>query len=94
MKRLIAALIALLLLYTAAEGYFGLPGLHIRLSPYWAAVIGFMLCSGAYQSEYVRGAFLSIKRGQYLGALALGFGHWQTLRAVILSEAKDLQQMA
>ena len=67
--------------------YFGLPGLHIRLSPYWAAVIGFMLCSGAYQSEYVRGAFLAIKRGQYQGALALGFGHWQAIRTVILPQA-------
>ena len=67
--------------------YFGLPSLGIYLSPYMAAVIGFMLCSGAYQSEYVRGAFLSIKRGQYLGALALGFGHWQTLRSVILPQA-------
>ena len=67
--------------------YFGLPSLGIYLSPYMAAVIGFMLCSGAYQSEYVRGAFLAIKRGQYQGALALGFGHWQTLRSVILPQA-------
>ena len=57
------------------------------LSPYQAAVIGFMLCSGAYQSEYVRGAFLSIKKGQYLGALALGFGAWQTLFCIILPQA-------
>lgn len=67
--------------------YYGLPSLKIYLSPYMAAVIGFMLCSGAYQSEYVRGAFLSIKRGQYQGALALGFGHWQTLFTVILPQA-------
>ena len=67
--------------------YYGLPSLKIYLSPYAAAVIGFMLCSGAYQSEYVRGAFLSIKRGQYQGALALGFGHWQTLFTVILPQA-------
>ena len=67
--------------------YFGLPSLGIYLSPYLAAVIGFMLCSGAYQSEYVRGAFLAIKRGQYQGALALGFGHWQAIRTVILPQA-------
>ena len=67
--------------------YYGLPSLKIYLSPYMAAVIGFMLCSGAYQSEYVRGAFLSIKRGQYQGALALGFGHWQTLFTVNLPQA-------
>ena len=67
--------------------YYGLPSLKIYLSPYAAAVIGFMLCSGAYQSEYVRGAFLAIKRGQYQGALALGFGHWQAIRTVILPQA-------
>lgn len=67
--------------------YFGLPSLRIYLSPYAAAILGFMLCSGAYQSEYVRGALLSIKKGQYLGAQALGFSTWQTLRSIIVPQA-------
>ena len=67
--------------------YFGLPNLGLYLSPYAAAVLGFTCCSGAYQSEYVRGALLSIKRGQYLGATALGFSTWQTLRWVIAPQA-------
>ena len=67
--------------------YFGLPNLGLYLSPYVAAVIGFMLCSGAYQSEYVRGALLSIKRGQYLGAQALGFTTWQTIAHIIIPQA-------
>ena len=36
--------------------YFGLPNLGIYLEPYPASVLGFILCTGAYQSEYVRGA--------------------------------------
>ena len=40
--------------------YFGLPNLGIYLEPYPASVLGFILCTGAYQSEYVRGALLSI----------------------------------
>jgi polar amino acid transport system permease protein len=44
-----------------------------RLSPYVAAVVAFSMCSGAYQSEYIRGALLSIKRGQYIAAMSLGF---------------------
>ena len=32
--------------------YFGLPNIGIYLNPYSAAIIGFSLCSGAYQSEY------------------------------------------
>ncbi len=67
--------------------YFGLPNLHIYLSPYAAAVTGFMLCSGAYQSEYVRGALLSIKKGQYFGAQALGFTAWQTICWIIVPQA-------
>jgi polar amino acid transport system permease protein len=67
--------------------YFGLPNIGIYLSPYVAAVVGFTLCSGAYQSEYVRGALLSIKSGQYLGAQALGFTTLQTIFWIIVPQA-------
>ncbi len=67
--------------------YFGLPNLGIYFTPYWAAVTGFILCSGAYQSEYVRGALLSIKRNQYLGAQALGFTRLETIVWVIIPQA-------
>ena len=67
--------------------YFGLPNLGIYLSPYAAAVTGFILCSGAYQSEYVRGALLSIKRNQYFGAQALGFTDFQTIFWIIIPQA-------
>ncbi len=70
--------------YTQAFPGFGV---NLYLSPYSAAILGFMLCSGAYQSEYVRGALLSIKKGQYLGAQALGFSTWQTLRSIIVPQA-------
>ncbi len=67
--------------------YFGLPNIGIYLSPYVAAVVGFTLCSGAYQSEYVRGALLSIKSGQYLGAQALGFTTLQVIFWIIVPQA-------
>lgn len=67
--------------------YFGLPNVGIYLSPYIAAVVGFTLCSGAYQSEYVRGALLSIKRGQYLGAQALGLTTFQAIFWIIVPQA-------
>jgi polar amino acid transport system permease protein len=67
--------------------YYGLPNLGIYFSPYAAAVTGFMLCSGAYQSEYVRGALNSIKRGQYLGSQALGFTTFQTVFWIIIPQA-------
>lgn len=67
--------------------YFGLPYIGIYLSPFASAVIGFSLCSGAYQSEYVRGALLSIKRGQLLAAQALGFTRMRTIVHIILPQA-------
>jgi len=67
--------------------YFGLPNIGIYLTPYTAAVTGFILCSGAYQSEYVRGALLSIKRNQYFGAQALGMSKFQSISWIIIPQA-------
>jgi len=59
-------------------------------SAYGTAVFVFILCSGAYHSEYIRGAILSIKRGQFIAARALGFNKWQSFTAVILPQALRL----
>jgi polar amino acid transport system permease protein len=67
--------------------YFGLPYVKIYLSPFIAAVLGFSLCSGAYHSEYIRGALLSIKRGQVLAAQSLGFSTVRMLVSIILPQA-------
>jgi polar amino acid transport system permease protein len=67
--------------------YFGLPHLGIYLSPMVAAIVGFSLCSSAYHSEYVRGAFLSVKTGQTMGAKALGFSKLQMIRFITLPQA-------
>ncbi|MHB8907947.1 MAG: amino acid ABC transporter permease [Syntrophales bacterium] len=67
--------------------YFGLPYVSIYLTPYTAAVLGFSLCSGAYHSEYIRGALLSIKRGQILAAQSLGFTTLRMISSVILPQA-------
>ncbi len=67
--------------------YFGLPHLGIYLSPYAAAVLGFSLCSSAYHSEYIRGALLSIKRGQLMAAQALGFTKTKMIFSIILPQA-------
>ena len=67
--------------------YFGLPNLGIYLEPYPASVLGFILCTGAYQSEYVRGALLSIRQGQIKAAYALGFTKLQTILWVVIPQA-------
>ena len=67
--------------------YFGLPRVGIYLSPYASAVLGFTLCSGAYHSEYIRGALLSIKKGQLQAARSLGFSRAQSVFWILLPQA-------
>ncbi|HEU19746.1 MAG TPA: amino acid ABC transporter permease [Deltaproteobacteria bacterium] len=67
--------------------YFGLPHIGIYMSPFLASVFGFSLCSGAYHSEYVRGALLSIKQGQLLAARSLGFSKMKMIISVVLPQA-------
>ena len=52
-----------------------------------ASLIGFIICTSAYQSEYVRGALLSIQQGQIKAAQALGMTRWQTIISVIVPQA-------
>lgn len=67
--------------------YFGLPSVGIRLSPFVASVIGFILCYSAYNSEHIRGAIHGISEGQMTAAQALGMSKWQAIRWVILPQA-------
>ena len=67
--------------------YFGLPNIGISLEAYSAALLGFILCTGAYQSEYIRGALVSIRQGQIRAAYALGFTRLDTILWIILPQA-------
>lgn len=67
--------------------YYALPKLGIYFAPYGAALTAFILCTAAYQSEYIRGALLSIRRGQILAAQALGFTHLQTIIWIVIPQA-------
>lgn len=67
--------------------YFGLPSIGIILPAFTAAVIGFILCNAAYNSEYIRGAIKSIKDGQMTAAQALGMTRAQAIETIILPQA-------
>ena len=67
--------------------FFALPEVGIYFSPYWSAVIGFVLVTGAYQSEYVRGSIQSIHSGQSLAAQSLGMSKMQEIQHIILPQA-------
>ncbi len=67
--------------------FFALPEVGVFFSPYWSAVLGFVLVTGAYQSEYVRGSIQSIQAGQSLAAQALGMTKLQEIAHIILPQA-------
>jgi len=67
--------------------YFGLPSMGISFEPFTASVIGFVICNGAYNSEYIRGGLQSVKSGQMSAALALGMTRRQAITSIVLPQA-------
>lgn len=67
--------------------FYGLPSIGITLNAFVSAVIGFTLNVGAYSSETIRAAILSIPKGQWEAAHALGLSKGQTLIYVVLPQA-------
>lgn len=67
--------------------FYGLPNIGIVLDPLPAALIGFTLNVGAYNSEVIRGAIESIPKGQWEAAYSLSMTRWQAIRRTILPQA-------
>ena len=57
------------------------------VSPYWTAYIFFIIYQMAYQSENIRGALLSVDKGQMEAALAAGLSYYQAYKRIILPQA-------
>jgi cystine transport system permease protein len=67
--------------------FYGLPNLGLTIDPFPSAVIGFSLSVGAYASEIIRAAILSIPRGQWEAAYSIGMSYRKALQRVILPQA-------
>lgn len=67
--------------------FYGLPSVGIKLDPFPTAIIAFSLNVGAYASETVRAAILSISKGQWEAGTSVGLSYAQTFRYVILPQA-------
>ena len=67
--------------------FYGLPAIGITLEPMPTAIIGFSLNVGAYASETVRAAILSVPRGQWEAGYTIGMTYLQTFRRIILPQA-------
>jgi cystine transport system permease protein len=67
--------------------FYGLPSIGIVLDPLPAALIGFTLNVGAYNSEVIRAAIESISKGQWEAAYSLSMTRGQAMRRTILPQA-------
>ncbi|MEF2276881.1 amino acid ABC transporter permease [Deinococcus sp. YIM 134068] len=67
--------------------YYGLPSFGVTLSPVVGGVLALTLNAGAYLSETIRAAILSVGRGQREAAYSLGLTPSQTMRLIVLPQA-------
>ncbi len=67
--------------------FFGLPKLGLLLDPFPAAIIAFSLNVGAYTSETIRAAILSVPKGQWEAGYAFGMTFPQVFRRIIVRQA-------
>lgn len=67
--------------------FYGLPASGITLDALTAAIIGFTLNVGAYNSEVIRAAILSIPKGQWEASYSVGMTYNQALRRIIIPQA-------
>jgi polar amino acid transport system permease protein len=67
--------------------YLGLPQFGVRLSVFEASLIVLSCYAGAYMSEIVRAAIMSIDKGQVDAGRSLGFSRFEALRTIIMPQA-------
>lgn len=67
--------------------YFGIATIYnVKINIVFAALVIVSINTGAYMSEIVRGGILSIDKGQFEAAQALGMTHFQSMKDVILPQ--------
>lgn len=66
--------------------FYGLVYIGIDIDRFLAASIVISLNTGAYMAEYVRGGIVSIDKGQFEAAQAIGMTHLQTMIHVVIPQ--------
>ena len=70
--------------------YNGLPYIGIQLPVFWVGMLGIGIYHGAYVAEVVRAGIQSLPQGQFEAAGAQGFSYADTMRYIILPQARRL----
>ncbi len=67
--------------------YYGVAKIYgVQLNRLFAAIFIVSINTGAYMSEIVRGGILSVDKGQFEAAEALGMNHYQTMKNVVIPQ--------
>jgi len=66
---------------------FGSTNVNAIVTPFVAALLGLSFNESAYTAETVRGGILSVSKGQWEAAKAVGFRPGQTIRLIVLPQA-------
>jgi glutamate transport system permease protein len=67
--------------------YYATPELGLRVSTFWAVVLGLTLYNGSVLAEIFRAGLLAVPKGQREAAFALGMRKTQVVRLVLLPQA-------
>lgn len=57
------------------------------VSPYWTGCVLFFFYHAAYQAENIRGALLSVPKGQYEAAVSIGMKPYDAYRQIVFPQA-------
>lgn len=58
-----------------------------NLPAYWAAVMVLSVSFAAYMGENIRGALMSVEKGQFEAGISIGLTPWQTVCRVVIPQA-------
>jgi glutamate transport system permease protein len=67
--------------------YYATPELGLRVSTFWAVVLGLTLYNGSVLAEIFRAGLLAVPKGQREAAFALGLRKAQVVRLILLPQA-------
>ena len=67
--------------------YGSMQYLGISMDHTTAAIFIISINTGAYMAEIIRGGIISVDKGQFEAAHAIGMTHWQTMTSVVLPQA-------
>ena len=67
--------------------YYGAQYAGFYMDTTFAAIFIISINTGAYMAEIIRGGIVSVDKGQFEAARAIGMTHWQTMTTVVLPQA-------